>query len=640
MLKKAKRILWLLNHKTLMQYEIPLLQELGYKVFIPKIIPTDPGFRSGDVSYESDEDLDIPPHVLRILNAWNCYEGEWPSDVLFYLNRYFGSMFVMPLQHQFREAITRFEGAILLRAFGLDNTMTYAKVLNLYYGRQVESWINSVGNRFWFAQGYEQLKECEPDYLANRSVFLPIGLSDHFWSNAARWTGEDKRILFVCPNLVTNPYYAEIYRQFKQNFGDLPHVIVGAQDVPCGDPHVLGFVTNAQLTELYAKCSVLFYHSRELRHVHYSPIEATIIGTPIVFFEDSLLARVCKRKIAGSVETQEEARALIERILSEDMTVISALRKDQADIAYHFSHAYCKPQWKQSIQESSWSKRLESTSIIKTMMMEIKRGMTYRRRYSKPDAAPPKEVTLPPLQVDDQSVHNDDIDPNLSEYKAQEFTWFESIDLGNNEVTPGKAAHSIFKMRAAALMQRVHPGDSVLDIGEGEGFYVFELEAKGVRNVHFMSLANEKAFEYARLRRRSNIKRISANLGNIDAINSNGFDCVILRSVLNQVPDPVAILRSATKATRRLLIVELALDLPDLERPAMVYYGAERRPGYPSDGYGMNKRFVTGVLKNLGFDSVGYLPTPDSPHNRGIFLAEKWHADPVNSTESVIENVI
>jgi hypothetical protein len=137
MLYKNKRILWLLNHKTLMQYEVPLLLKMGFEVFVPKIIPRTTEFRSGAVDFSFDESLTIPAHVLRILNSCHFYQRNWPRDVVFYMNRYFGSAFVMPIEEQFRESVINFEGNLLMRAFGLINTESYHEDLNGIYGEQV-----------------------------------------------------------------------------------------------------------------------------------------------------------------------------------------------------------------------------------------------------------------------------------------------------------------------------------------------------------------------------------------------------------------------------------------------------------------------------------------------------------------------
>jgi Glycosyl transferases group 1 len=396
MLRKNKRILWLLNHKTLMQYEVPLLRSMGFEVFVPKIIPKTTEFRSGTVDFSFDESLTIPEHALRVLNSCHFYQRNWPRDVVFYMNRYFGTAFVMPIEEQFRESVTNFEGNLLMRAFGLINSASYHNDLKAIYGDEVFCWINAVRHRFWFAAGYEQLKECEPSMFAERTVYLPIGLPPAFWKNANTWTGTDSRLLFLCPSIVKNPYYTAIYNQFKKEFGDFPHVIVGKQDVPVNDPHVLGFVSDQELAKLYKTCSVLLYPSREKRHVHYSPVEANIIGMPVIFYDDSLLARICNRKVQGAVSSVAEARDLIKAILWGETDLITLLRKDQQNIAYFFSDEYCKPTWEKSFAANGLGEAVGKASVPNTFADETKRVLFYPWALGKKTLPPLKGVAFPP----------------------------------------------------------------------------------------------------------------------------------------------------------------------------------------------------------------------------------------------------
>jgi hypothetical protein len=347
MLKKHNRILWLLNHKTLMPFEVGLMRELGFEVFTPKVTP-DPktGFRSGMVDFSHDASLTLPPKVLARLNQFNFYEDAWPPDIVRFVNRYFGTAFIMPVARQVSEAVRKFEGRIVFRTFGLEDTKSYKFVLDVMYGAEIFSRIYAIHERFWFGEGYEQLHECEPPLLAERAVHLPIGVPTSFWKTEGKWTGSVKKILFVCPNMVTNPYYNAIYRQFKEDFGDLPHVIIGAQDEPVDDPHVLGFVSNEELERLYVECAVLYYHSTEKRHVHYSPIEAAINGMPVVYYRNSLLGRMTGDEIEGAVDNVQSARAIIERILADDQPLIQRLRASQRTLAHQFSKEYCEAKWR------------------------------------------------------------------------------------------------------------------------------------------------------------------------------------------------------------------------------------------------------------------------------------------------------
>ncbi|QIN62858.1 hypothetical protein SBC1_28750 [Caballeronia sp. SBC1] len=417
---KNKRVLWLLNHKTLMPYEAKLLVELGYEVFTPKVIPTATGFRSGAVDFSYDKTLSIPKRVLARLNSFNFYETAWPSDIVKLLNRYFGAIYIIPYGKQVPEALAKFEGTIMFRAFGLDNTQTYTNVLQLMYGPEILGRIAELGEKFVFAQGYDQLMECEPPLISDRALFLPIGVPQSFWSTENTYTGRDKCILFVCPNCVTNPYYSAVYRKFKEEFGDLPHVIFGAQDVPVDDPHVLGFVSDAELIRLYQDCALLYYHSTELRHVHYSPIEAAINGMPVVYFEDSLLGRMTPEIAGGRCVTAQDARACVEQILSGNQDFIEQVRNDQRALAFKFSDEYCKDVWQKNLTAAGLLPARRAEAIRTAVVREAKR--TVLRPWAKglvtlPRKTPVRQPTQE--QVTDASV---DVTDKTSVYEGIDFS--------------------------------------------------------------------------------------------------------------------------------------------------------------------------------------------------------------------------
>ena len=56
-----RRLLWIVNHQTLMAAEVPILRSLGWEVFIPKLVPDDVSYRSAGVSSEWDASLTLPP---------------------------------------------------------------------------------------------------------------------------------------------------------------------------------------------------------------------------------------------------------------------------------------------------------------------------------------------------------------------------------------------------------------------------------------------------------------------------------------------------------------------------------------------------------------------------------------------------
>jgi hypothetical protein len=395
MLHKNRRVLWLLNHRTLMQYEVPLIQRLGFEVYVPKVIPQF-GFRSGHVDDSFDSALTIPHRALEALNDFNFYESDWTPRITTLVNRYFGSAFVIPQGQLVAQAVDNFEGQLILRAFGLNNDNTYSQFLEDLHGPLVLRKIKGIRDRFWFGEGYAHLHECEDPFYLERSLFLPIGVPDSTFQHADRWVGTDPRILFVCPNAVSDPYYSQVYRRFKLDFGDLPHVIVGAQDVAVDDPHMLGFVSDEELQRLYRECAVMYYHSTEMRHVHYSPVEAAITGMPIVFMRGSLLDRLSDGNTLGGAADTSEARRLVERLLAGDADLVTRVVSEQRGISRAFSDDYCSAQWRRSFDERGLMDALRRRSLLATATTEARRTLLSPWARGRTRIDPHREAVRPP----------------------------------------------------------------------------------------------------------------------------------------------------------------------------------------------------------------------------------------------------
>ena len=162
-----------------MPYEAPLIQRLGFEIYVPKVIPKS-NFRSGAIDFSYDSSLSLPPAVLP--SAESLQFLRWgrlaPANIATIVNRYFGTAFVIPHARQVSEAVDKFEGQIVFRAFGLDNSQSYKKLLDDLYGPLVLRKIKAIKERFWFGEGYDNLHECDDSLFAERALFLPIGVPD------------------------------------------------------------------------------------------------------------------------------------------------------------------------------------------------------------------------------------------------------------------------------------------------------------------------------------------------------------------------------------------------------------------------------------------------------------------------------
>ncbi|MFT4121249.1 glycosyltransferase [Bradyrhizobium sp.] len=351
MKRRPLRAMWLLNHGTARKFEVPMLKQVGIEeVFLPKVYPADPSFRSASVDYSEDQYLTIPPADLDALNRVDWYKDPgveaWQTA-----NAHFDVLFFILLDTRFLKSMTRhFRGVKVWRTYGLqDPPKSYSHVLNLLEGWEGPSWSHETARNFWFGQGYSHLAEAEPRWLAERAVHLPVGLADA--SVRDGWTGDDKRILFVCPDLQLNSYYQGVYKTFRQSFSGLPYVVAGAQPVPVQDPNVLGYVPAAEYDVMMRRLAVMYYHSSEPNHVHYHPFEAVKAGMPLVFMAGGMLDRLGGRALPGRCTSPMQARQKLERILRGDKGLIEQIRSSQSVLLESLTADHCEPIWRSGLQK-------------------------------------------------------------------------------------------------------------------------------------------------------------------------------------------------------------------------------------------------------------------------------------------------
>ena len=339
---RPRRILWLLNHKTLMKVEVPVMLSLGYEVYVPKLIPTI-GFRSGGVDFSYDQHLTIPASEIELLNSFNFYSDVWTDEIVSILNTRFAIAFIRPYTDtKFSQCLRLFEGHVALRGFGNHNKECYIRTLWRYGGPGAIEAVESRGSRFSLAAGYRQLAEAEPSFLARRTVHLPIGMPVEFNQHSGTWTGKRRCVLTIMPDIKERGDTSVPYEEFKEYLGHLPHVIAGAQTVPVNDPNVTGFVTDQKMISLFSECAAYFASSRNHRHILYSPIEAAIIGQPVVCHRDSLLGQLIGPRSQGCVASLTEAADVLGRILDGEPGLAESIIAEQQDLIDGFSVETCR----------------------------------------------------------------------------------------------------------------------------------------------------------------------------------------------------------------------------------------------------------------------------------------------------------
>jgi hypothetical protein len=343
-----RRLLWIVNHKTLMPAEVPILRSLGWEVFVPKVIPDhDPGFRSAAVTWEYDAALDLPRATLAVLNRHNFYERDWAPTVEDIINTRFDavvthfSYYVTALS----EAARKFHGTVVARAFGREHPRRYTEFAEMAVRPGVMAELMALGDRFVFGQGYANLAEIEDAPLPQRARTITVPLPDWLYRHRGTWQGGGAKAIFLCPSIAPGNYYSGVYEGIKRDFGDLPHAIFGRQAMPVDDPAILPYLTDDELLALFRSAPVFVYPSDEPRHIHYSPLEAIIVGTPVLYRRGALTDAIAGAPLPGACADTAEMHEKARRLLGGDRDLAEAIRASQGRILDAFAPDLAREQW-------------------------------------------------------------------------------------------------------------------------------------------------------------------------------------------------------------------------------------------------------------------------------------------------------
>jgi glycosyltransferase involved in cell wall biosynthesis len=345
-----RRLAWIVNHRTLMPAEVPILRSLGWEVFVPKIIPDhDPSFRSASITYEYDKSLTLGPQALEVLNRHAFYTRQWSPTLAQLMNENFQAVvisisgYLTPLC----ESARHFSGTVVARVFGRERPFRYSDLFTSMNRPELLKDLAALGDRFAFGQGYDNIAEIEDEPMRSRAHTITVPLPGWVFNRQDSWTGKGSHALLLCPAVADGGYYQAIYRRDKRDFGDLPHLIFGRQLGPVNDPAVLPYQTDEALLSLYAAAPVFLYPSVEPRHIHYSPLEAMVVGTPVLYHQGTLTDLLGgDGEQPGRCASVSEMREKAKRLLAGDRALAESIRAAQPRILDSFAPELATHQWR------------------------------------------------------------------------------------------------------------------------------------------------------------------------------------------------------------------------------------------------------------------------------------------------------
>jgi glycosyltransferase involved in cell wall biosynthesis len=349
MRSREERVAWLINHTTLRDAELPIIRTLGLEVYTSKEVSERTEVRTESVDFSEDEHSTLPNWVLDRLNNHNFYDDGVPPDIAQLLNGFFGTVITTAFGQPIEDIMKVFKGRILIRAFGRELPYTYSDEFDRMMEGNFWDYVGRARNRFWLAPSYDNIPEVEEPPIRERAPFLPLTLPDRTWRAANQWVGNDRRILFVCPRIISRPqYYGKIYNEFKAHLGHLPYLVAGHQSEPVDDPNVTGFASDDQMQAWFRELRVMFYHSREPRHLHYHPLEAVVYGMPLIYMKGGLVESLMGVGKPGACDTYAEAEQKLRRILDGDEAFTRSVIESQRTLLDTFKPEFVEKKWREN----------------------------------------------------------------------------------------------------------------------------------------------------------------------------------------------------------------------------------------------------------------------------------------------------
>jgi tRNA (mo5U34)-methyltransferase len=194
--------------------------------------------------------------------------------------------------------------------------------------------------------------------------------------------------------------------------------------------------------------------------------------------------------------------------------------------------------------------------------------------------------------------------------RSEKIRWYQTIDLGNGVITKGQDNTPV-RLQRIGLPDRLD-GLSVLDVGAWDGFFSFEAESRGAARVlatdYFswkgLGWGSKEGFDFARAVLHSHVEDLQIDVPDISPATTGQFDIVLFLGVLYHLKEPFSALERMAAVTKKLLIVETAVDLLNVRRPAMAFYRATELGGDPTNWWAPNLACLTEMLRACGFREV------------------------------------
>ena len=328
-----KNILYLLNHKTLSDFDLPILQNKNWGIYLPK-------------KYQS---LDITQSInLNNLSLYDKYLNDISDDdklfldnidffnssnysikLMDILNKNFKIIFLTLLTdstvHNFM--VNNFKGKIYYRLFGRESNYNYYSCFN-------NKSITQNNPNFIFS--YQEIIDFEfklSNFFINKSYYVPLGLPNFIFSKYENtYNPIINKCVFVCSKINICSYYTAIYNNLNQQLSEFEFTILGKNNEKINDPRIKNNLNDDEYYLTMSQHYAMYYHGIEPRHLHYHPLEAIVIGIPIIFHQESLLTTSYLCDSPGKCISYLEVKEKLNKLKNNDIIFKNSIISYQNNI--------------------------------------------------------------------------------------------------------------------------------------------------------------------------------------------------------------------------------------------------------------------------------------------------------------------
>ena len=322
--KNIKNILYILGHKTLIDFEVPILIKNDYGVLIAKkydSLNVENTLHLNSLMY--DYSLNIDNNNLDILNNIDWYSNKCISQkIIDILNTNFKYIILTLLTSGdlLTQLCSKFNGVIFYRFFGMEDVKRYKNICITH---------PKIKYIFSYPEIYKFEKSFDNFFNDDNSYIIPLGVPDNIIKYKNTYNPIINKVCFICSKINICPYYTNIYKNFITNFKDkYDYVLLGKNNETLNDNNKLNNLNDENYYKKISECKLMYYHSTEPRHLHYHPLEGIVIGIPIIFYNESLLSSYLNNS-PGKCNNINEVYNKINKILNNDIEFINSIINEQ-----------------------------------------------------------------------------------------------------------------------------------------------------------------------------------------------------------------------------------------------------------------------------------------------------------------------